>query len=56
MQRFVRAPEGWLADGERRREGRGAYLCSVSCAERVEKNKRFSGLGKAARSFYGTAT
>ncbi len=52
MQRFVRTPEGWLADQGRRREGRGAYLCSASCAKGVEKNKRFSGLAPAARSFF----
>jgi predicted RNA-binding protein YlxR (DUF448 family) len=53
MHRFVRTPEGWLPDGERRREGRGAYLCSIACAGRVEKNKRFPGLGSAARSLLG---
>jgi predicted RNA-binding protein YlxR (DUF448 family) len=31
-----------------RAPGRGAYLCSPRCAERVRKNKRFAGLASAA--------
>ncbi|MBV8246138.1 MAG: DUF448 domain-containing protein [Candidatus Eremiobacteraeota bacterium] len=49
LQRFVREDGSWIADERgRRREGRGVYLCSRACAERVSKNKRFPGLASAA--------
>ncbi|MBC5815491.1 MAG: YlxR family protein [Candidatus Eremiobacteraeota bacterium] len=48
MRRFVRLPEGWKADEGRKQAGRGAYLCSHACAERVKKNKRFPGLANIA--------
>ncbi|PZR58514.1 MAG: hypothetical protein DLM50_03270 [Candidatus Meridianibacter frigidus] len=48
MRRFVRTAEGWTADGRRRAQGRGAYLCSSACAEKVIKNKRYPGLASAA--------
>jgi predicted RNA-binding protein YlxR (DUF448 family) len=38
----------WQRDGTRRAPGRGAYLCSRSCAERALRNKRFAALAKAA--------
>jgi predicted RNA-binding protein YlxR (DUF448 family) len=52
MVRFVRTPDGWRADRGRRSEGRGAYLCSAVCAGGVSKNKRFPGLGQAARDAF----
>ncbi|MBV8074270.1 MAG: DUF448 domain-containing protein [Candidatus Eremiobacteraeota bacterium] len=48
MRRFTRASGGWVADRGRRSPGRGAYLCSAQCAERVAKNKRYPGLAAAA--------
>jgi predicted RNA-binding protein YlxR (DUF448 family) len=40
----------WTADpASSRAPGRGAYLCSSRCAERVRKNKRFAGLASAAQ-------
>ncbi|MBV9972043.1 MAG: YlxR family protein [Candidatus Eremiobacteraeota bacterium] len=49
MRRFVRSTHGWKADaGQRRADGRGAYLCSAECARRVFKNKRYAGLASAA--------
>ena len=45
LLRFVRdGSGGWSADPAARRDGRGAYLCSALCAERVKKNKRYKGL------------
>jgi len=48
LRRFVRRPEGWQADAGPRRDGRGVYLCSAACAERVAKNKRYPGLSREA--------
>ena len=48
LRRFRRAEGRWLADEGKRRSGRGAYLCSRACAERVQKNKRYPGLGVEA--------
>lgn len=45
LLRFVRGGDGeWVLDRAARRDGRGAYLCSAQCAERVKKNKRYKGL------------
>lgn len=53
LRRFVRAaggpPPAWRPDPPRRRSpGRGAYLCSDACAQRVKKNKRYPGLWQSA--------
>ena len=48
LRRFVRQGDRWLADRGKRREGRGAYLCSRECAERVAKNKRYPGFSVEA--------
>ena len=48
LRRFTRHDGRWLADGSKRREGRGAYLCSRECAERVAKNKRYPGFSGEA--------
>ncbi len=49
LQRFVQAePASWVLATQPRRPGRGAYLCSLACAERVMKNKRYPGLGASA--------
>jgi predicted RNA-binding protein YlxR (DUF448 family) len=48
LRRFVRRADLWVADGTRRSDGRGAYLCSRKCAERVAKNKRYPGLSREA--------
>ncbi len=50
MRRFVRHSEGWRADGQGKQAGRGAYLCSHACAEKVIKNKRFPGLANIAQA------
>ena len=47
MIRYVLRPGGWEFDPGPRREGRGVYLCSAQCAERVAKNKRYPGLAEA---------
>jgi predicted RNA-binding protein YlxR (DUF448 family) len=52
LQRFVRHGAGWTADGPRRSEGRGVYLCGTQCAGAVIKNKRFPGLGTYAITHY----
>ncbi|MBV8728056.1 MAG: YlxR family protein, partial [Candidatus Eremiobacteraeota bacterium] len=44
MVRFVRTESSWTPDAGRRQEGRGAYLCSNKCAQRVVKNNGFPGL------------
>lgn len=49
LHRFVLREDRWVSDGVRRGPGRGTYLCSAPCAERVFKNKRFPGLGTAGR-------
>ena len=54
LARFVRTSAGWRADrvaSRRKQPGRGAYLCSVECAERARKNKRYPGLGAAAAEY-----
>jgi len=53
MQRFVRTgPREWAADrGGKRSPGRGVYLCSALCAQRVEKNKKYPGLASAAGEY-----
>ncbi|MGB6601132.1 MAG: YlxR family protein [Candidatus Cybelea sp.] len=52
LVRFVKSVAGWQADGSRRKQpGRGAYLCSATCAERARKNKRYPGLGTAAAEY-----
>ncbi len=48
LRRFVRRSDGWQADPGRRSDGRGVYLCSAACAERVAKNKRYPGLSREA--------
>jgi predicted RNA-binding protein YlxR (DUF448 family) len=52
LQRFVRTDDGWTADGARRSDGRGVYLCGTQCAGAVIKNKRFPGLGAYAITHY----
>jgi predicted RNA-binding protein YlxR (DUF448 family) len=49
LYRFVRSEDRWMEATRPRCPGRGAYLCSLACAERVMKNKKFPGLGAAAR-------
>jgi uncharacterized protein len=45
LLRFVRSQQGsWLVDPPAREPGRGAYLCSPECMERLKKNKRYKGL------------
>ena len=45
LVRFVRdAGGGWQVDRAARLAGRGAYLCSAACKEKVKKNKRYRGL------------
>ena len=44
LRRFTRQDGRWVADASGRRDGRGAYLCSRACAQRVAKNKRYPGL------------
>jgi predicted RNA-binding protein YlxR (DUF448 family) len=43
----------WVADPERRKPGRGAYLCSPACARRVLKNRRYPGLAAASADLPG---
>jgi predicted RNA-binding protein YlxR (DUF448 family) len=52
LRRFTRTPDGWVADDGRRSDGRGAYVCSQACAERVAKNKRFAGLSAVAVAIF----
>lgn len=48
LQRFVRTvAQDWVADPAGRLFGRGAYLCSAECAERVKRNKRYKTLSGA---------
>jgi predicted RNA-binding protein YlxR (DUF448 family) len=48
LLRFVQTSMGqWEYDPAARREGRGAYLCSPDCAQRVSKNKRYKGMAAA---------
>jgi predicted RNA-binding protein YlxR (DUF448 family) len=48
LRRFTRREGGWVADAGKRLEGRGAYLCSRECAQRVAKNKRYPGFSVEA--------
>ena len=50
LRRFTRGGDGrWLVDAARRRaQGRGTYLCSAACAQRVAKNKRYPGFSVEA--------
>ncbi|MBV8367401.1 MAG: YlxR family protein [Candidatus Eremiobacteraeota bacterium] len=48
LRRFTRRDGRWVADTGRRSEGRGVYLCSRECAERVAKNKRYPGFSMEA--------
>jgi predicted RNA-binding protein YlxR (DUF448 family) len=48
LRRFTRTAAGWIADAGKRRDGRGVYLCSRECAERVAKNKRYPGFSREA--------
>ncbi len=52
LQRFVRVGDGWSADGDRRHDGRGVYLCGAQCAKAVIKNKRYPGFGSFATTHY----
>ncbi|MBC5806142.1 MAG: hypothetical protein DLM53_09130 [Candidatus Eremiobacter antarcticus] len=45
-------PSQWVADASGSLPGRGAYICSAQCAERVEKNKRYRALSGAATMKY----
>jgi predicted RNA-binding protein YlxR (DUF448 family) len=48
LRRFTRHAGCWIADPGSRSEGRGTYLCSRQCAERVAKNKRYPGFSVEA--------
>ena len=48
LRRFTRQADRWIADGAKRSAGRGAYLCSRACAQRVAKNKRYPGFSVEA--------
>ena len=48
LRRFTRRDGRWLADGSKRLVGRGTYLCSRECAQRVAKNKRYPGFSGEA--------
>ncbi|HTJ27329.1 MAG TPA: YlxR family protein [Candidatus Limnocylindria bacterium] len=48
LRRFTRHDGRWTVDRGKRAEGRGAYLCSRACAERVAKNKRYPGFSVEA--------
>jgi predicted RNA-binding protein YlxR (DUF448 family) len=48
LRRFTRVHGEWRPDTGRRADGRGAYICSLACAQRVAKNKRFTGLAAVA--------
>jgi predicted RNA-binding protein YlxR (DUF448 family) len=55
LVRFVRRPEGgWRLDPLARMPGRGAYLCSASCTEKLKKNKRYKGMADAGWPEIGT--
>ena len=54
LLRFVRSTEGWKADREGKKgkqPGRGTYLCSGECAEKVAKNRKYPGLASAAAEY-----
>jgi predicted RNA-binding protein YlxR (DUF448 family) len=45
LTRYVRTADGaWHADPRALAPGRGAYLCSPECMQRLKKNKRYKGL------------
>ncbi len=48
LRRFIRRGGCWLADRSKRQDGRGTYLCSRECAQRVAKNKRYPGFSGEA--------
>jgi predicted RNA-binding protein YlxR (DUF448 family) len=48
LRRFTRLEGRWVSDAGKRHEGRGVYLCSRECAQRVAKNKRYPGLSGEA--------
>jgi len=48
LRRFIRRESRWIADRGKRQDGRGAYLCSRDCAQRVAKNKRYAGFSGEA--------
>jgi predicted RNA-binding protein YlxR (DUF448 family) len=48
LRRFTRREGRWIVDGGKRSDGRGAYLCSRACAQRVAKNKRYPGFSVEA--------
>jgi len=49
LRRFTRRAGRWVADAaSSRADGRGVYLCSRECAERVAKNKRYPGFSGEA--------
>ncbi|MGH7750907.1 MAG: YlxR family protein [Candidatus Dormibacteria bacterium] len=48
LVRFVQVAGGWATRRSPVEAGRGAYLCSVTCAERAKKNRRYPGLAVAA--------
>jgi predicted RNA-binding protein YlxR (DUF448 family) len=48
LRRFIRRDGRWTADQGKRQNGRGAYLCSRECAQRVAKNKRYPGFSSEA--------
>ena len=48
LRRFSRQDGRWIADGGKRHTGRGVYLCSRACAQRVAKNKRYPGFSVEA--------
>jgi predicted RNA-binding protein YlxR (DUF448 family) len=45
-------PSQWVADASGTLPGRGAYICSAQCAERVKKNKRYRALSVVATMEY----
>jgi predicted RNA-binding protein YlxR (DUF448 family) len=50
LTRFVQRAGVWsYAGGPPRDPGRGVYLCSRACVQRVRKNKRFAGLASIAQ-------
>ncbi|MHB8703907.1 MAG: DUF448 domain-containing protein [Candidatus Tyrphobacter sp.] len=54
LVRFVHEAAGWHADAagtRRRRPGRGVYLCSRACGERVARNRRYPGLASTAAEY-----
>jgi predicted RNA-binding protein YlxR (DUF448 family) len=48
LRRFTRHDGRWIADSGQRNHGRGVYLCSRECAQRVAKNKRYTGFSVEA--------